>query len=92
MLHQTEAKAQCWRAIAIFNDERAEALVVVGRSSTQVRETYLEAYTDLFDEEEKEHIESMELQRWHGAPDAGQWLTQAKLKLPAQRLVGVAAA
>jgi hypothetical protein len=82
MLVQTEAKPQCWRAVAIF-DDRAEALLYLGRSSTQVRAGYVEAYLEVLDDEERGHVTSIALQRWHGAPDAGRWLHQNNLKVPA---------
>jgi hypothetical protein len=81
MFHQTEAKAQCWRAVAIFQDG-LEALILVGRSSTQVRSNYIESFMELFDEEEREQVQSIEMQRWHGAPDAGRWMQQSELKIP----------
>ncbi len=82
MFYQTEAKAQGWRAVAIFDDERGEALILLGRSSTQVRTGYIESYTDLLDEEEREHVQTIALQRWQGAPDAGRWMHQTNLKVP----------
>jgi hypothetical protein len=83
MFHQTEAKAQTWRAVAVFGDDRGEALILIGRSSTQVRQNYAESFLELFDEEERDMVESVSLQRWHGAPDAGRWMSQAVLKVPA---------
>ena len=41
MMIHTEAKAQGWRAIAVF-DDRPEALLYLGRSSTQVRSGFTE--------------------------------------------------
>jgi hypothetical protein len=82
MFHQTEAKAQGWRAMAVFDDGRAEALLLIGRSSTQVRAGYIESFMDLLDDEEREHVGSIALQRWHGAPDAGRWMHQTNLKVP----------
>src|SRR5947208_17024844 len=87
----TESKPQGWRAVAMFDDERAEALLYLGRSSTQVRAGYVEAFTEVLDEEEREHVTAIELQRWHGAPDDGRWVLQTQLKLPTQKLVKVAA-
>ena len=81
MFYQTESKAQGWRAMARFDDGR-EALLFIGRSSTQVRQGYVEAFHDLLDAEEREQIVSVSLQRWHGAPDAGRWLPQSNLALP----------
>jgi hypothetical protein len=82
MLIQTESKAQGWRAVAIF-DDRADALIFVGRSSTQVRQEFTEAFLELFDEEEREHATAIQLQQWNGAPDAGRWVHKSNLKLPA---------
>jgi hypothetical protein len=61
MFYQTEAKAQGWRAVAIFDDERSEALLFIGRSSTQVRSGYVESFMDLLDDEEREHVVSIAL-------------------------------
>jgi hypothetical protein len=82
MFYQTESKAQGWRAVAVFDDGRAEALILIGRSSTQVRAGYVESFTELLDDEEREHVETISLQRWHGAPDAGRWMHQTSLKVP----------
>jgi hypothetical protein len=89
--YQTESKPQGWRAIAKFDDERVDALLYLGRSSTQVRAGYVEAYLEVFDEEEREHITAIELQHWHGAPDDGRWVVQTQLRLPAPKLVKLAA-
>jgi hypothetical protein len=89
MMIHTEAKPQGWRAIAVF-DDRPEALLFLGRSSTQVRAGYTEAYLDLFDDEERSHIKSIMLQRWHGAPDAGRWLQQTTLKVPSASIAKLA--
>ena len=82
MFYQTEAKPQGWRAVAVFDDERAECLLYLGRSSTQVRAGYPEAFLEVLDEEEREHVTSIALQRWHGAPDAGRWVHQTNLTVP----------
>lgn len=83
MFIQTESKAQGWRAIAVF-DDRADALIFVGRSSTQVRQEYLDAYMELLDDEEREHVTTIQLQQWSGAPDAGRWILKNTLKVPTQ--------
>ena len=70
MLVTTESKAQGWRAVAVF-DDRGDALLVVGRSSTQVRQLYPDAFAEVLDEEEREHVSTIQLQQWSGAPDAG---------------------
>ena len=82
MLIQTESKAQGWRAVALF-DDRPDALIFVGRSSTQVRQEYVEAFTELLDDEEREHVTTIQLQQWSGAPDAGRWVLKNTLKVPA---------
>ena len=90
MLIQTESKAQGWRAIAIF-DDRPDALIFVGRSSTQVRQEYAEAYNELLDEEERDHVTTIQLQQWSGAPDAGRWVLKNTLKVPAPMKLKLAA-
>jgi hypothetical protein len=82
MLYQTESKPQCWRAVAVFDDGRDDCLIYLGRSSTHIRAGYVEAFLDVLDDEEREHVESIALQRWHGAPDAGRWMHQTNLKVP----------
>jgi hypothetical protein len=81
MFYQTEAKPQCWRAVAVF-DDRNDLLLYLGRSSTQVRAGYAEAFFEVLDEEERDHVRSVALQRWHGAPDSGRWLHQTNLNVP----------
>jgi hypothetical protein len=81
MFYQTEAKPQSWRAVAVF-DDRGDRLLYLGRSSTQVRAGFTVAYLEVLDSEEREHVQSISLQRWHGAPDSGRWLHQTNLTLP----------
>ena len=81
MLYQTEAKPQGWRAVAVFED-RSESLLYLGRSSTQVRAGFTQAFFEVLDDEERELVRSIALQRWHGAPDAGRWMHQTMLTIP----------
>jgi hypothetical protein len=81
MLIVTESKAQGWRAVAVISG-RGEALLFVGRSSTQVRGGYAEAYNELLDDEERDAVSTIKLQQWQGAPDAGKWIDKAELRLP----------
>ena len=81
MFYQTEAKPQGWRAVAVF-DDRTDRLIFLGRSSTQVRANFADAYFEVLDDEERDHVQSISLQRWHGAPDAGRWLHQTNLNVP----------
>jgi hypothetical protein len=81
MIYQTEAKPQGWRAVAVF-DDRADCLLYLGRSSTQVRANFTQAFFDVLDDEERDHVRSISLQRWHGAPDAGRWMHQTNLAVP----------
>lgn len=85
MLYQTETKPQCWRAVAIF-DDRPDFLLYLNRSSTQVRAGFRTAYFDLLDDEEREHIKAISLQRWNGAPDSGRWVHQTNLVVPTEKL------
>jgi hypothetical protein len=81
MFYQTEAKPQGWRAVAVF-DDRTDRLLYLGRSSTQVRNNVAEAYYEVLDDEERDHVRSISLQRWHGAADAGRWMHQTALNVP----------
>ena len=81
MFYHTEAKPQGWRAVAVF-DDRTDRLVYLGRSSTQVRAGYAAAFMELLDDEERERVRSVALQRWHGAADAGRWMHQTNLAVP----------
>jgi hypothetical protein len=81
MMFQTEAKMQSWRALAIFAD-RSECLIYVGRSTSQVREGYAEAYMEILDDEERGRVQRVELQCWQGAADQGHWIQKAILATP----------
>jgi len=81
MFYHTESKPQGWRAVAVF-DDRGDRLLYLGRSSTQVRAGFVEAFHEVLDDEEREHVISISLQRWHGAPDAGRWMPQTTLTVP----------
>jgi len=81
MFYPTEAKPQGWRAVAVFED-RGDRLLYLGRSSTQVRAGFGQAFFEVLDDEEREHVRAVSLQRWHGAPDAGRWLHQTNLTIP----------
>ena len=81
MFYQTEAKPQGWRAMAIF-DDRGDRLIYLGRSSTQVRAGFTAAFVEVLDDEERDHVRAISLQRWHGAPDAGRWVHQTNLSVP----------
>lgn len=81
MIELTEAKAQGWRAVVVF-DDRPDGLITLGRSSTAVRACYAESYLELYDEADQAHVQHIALQRWHGAADAGQWVHQSNLKTP----------
>jgi hypothetical protein len=59
-------------------------LVYLGRSSTQVRANFAAAYVEVLDDEERDHVRSISLQRWHGAPDAGRWMHQTNLTVPSK--------
>lgn len=90
MNYQTEAKPQCWRAVAVF-DDRPEALIYLNRSSPMVRAGYRAAFMDLLDEEERGHVKSVSMQRWQGAPDSGRWVHQSDLPVPMKEKIAIAA-
>ena len=85
MFYQTEAKAQGWRAVAVF-DDRPDCLIYLGRSTAQVRAGYVQAYFEVLDDEERDNVRSIRLEHWHGAPDAGRWMQQTMLTLPTAKL------
>ena len=58
MFYQTEAKPQCWRAVAVF-DDRPEQLLYLNRSSTQVRAGFRDSYFELLDDEERDHVKNV---------------------------------
>jgi hypothetical protein len=81
MFYPTEAKPQGWRAMAVF-DDRGDRLIYLGRSSTQVRAGFAAAFIEVLDDEERDHVTAVSLQRWNGAPDAGRWMHQSNLAIP----------
>ncbi len=81
MFYQTETKPQGWRAVAVF-DDRHDQLLYLHRSAPQVRAGVAKAFFDVLDDEEREHVKTISLQRWHGAPDSGRWLHQTNLTVP----------
>jgi len=81
MFYPTETKPQGWRAVAVF-DDRSERLIYLGRSSTQVRANLTEAYFEVLEDDERDHVKSISLQRCQGAPDAGKWQHHTNLNLP----------
>jgi len=85
MLYQTESKPQSWRAVAVFEDR--EMMLYLNRSAPQVRAGLREAFFDLLDEEEREQVKSIALQRWTGASDAGRWVHQSNIPLPTEKMV-----
>jgi hypothetical protein len=90
MIYRTEAKLQGWRALAVFEDG-GECLICLGRSTTQVRGSYANAFLDLLDEEERAQVRSISLQCWQGAPDEGKWLTKNTLNIPTRKTTPAAA-
>ena len=82
MFYHTEAKPQSWRAVAIFDDGRYDQLLYLNRSNTQVRAGYRTAFFEVLDEEERNHVKTIALQRWQGAPDSGRWVHQTNLTMP----------
>jgi hypothetical protein len=82
-MHKTlhETKAQRWRALAVFKDG-SEGLLYLGHSYAQVTEHYDEPYFEYYDQEERDRIAEIHLQKWVGAPDRGKWVTQKNIDFP----------
>lgn len=89
MFHQTEAKFQTWRALAVFADG-GEFLLYVGRSTTHVRAGYAAACAELLDEEEHAQLARVKLQCWEGAADRGHWILMGELPVPARKPAALA--
>jgi hypothetical protein len=81
MFSLTETKPQSWRAVAVF-DDRPDMLIYLHRSSTQIRAGYRTAFLELLEEDEREHVTAIAMQKWQGAADAGRWVHQSNLPLP----------
>jgi hypothetical protein len=45
----------------------------------------------VLDDEERDHVRSVSLQRWHGAADAGRWMHQSNLSLPTKAKLATSA-
>jgi hypothetical protein len=90
MSYPTEAKPQCWRAVAVFED-RPEILLYLNRSSPQVRAGLRTAFFEVLDDEERAACKSIALERWHGAPDAGRWVHQSTLAIPTAEKLALSA-
>lgn len=88
MFYHTESKPQGWRALAVF-ENGSEFLIFVGRSTTQIRAGYKEAFMELLDEEERAQVHKISLQCWDGAPDRGRWVSKGVLTIPDRAKVGV---
>jgi hypothetical protein len=69
--------------MAVFED-RSERLIYLGRSSVQVRANFTEAFLELFDDEDRDLVKHIALQRWQGAPDQGRRLHHTNLAVPSK--------
>lgn len=82
----TEPKAQRWRALAVL-DDGTEALLCLGQTVAQVRETYQLAWRSVFPPEVRTNVLEVVLQKWVGTPDFGSWQIQTPLPLPQESQV-----
>ena len=87
MFHQTEAKAQGWRALAVLADG-GTCLLYLGRSLPQVRAGYAAAFADFIEGGKRAGVRAIVLQSWQGAPDRGRWSFQGTLPVPSARAAG----
>ena len=84
-------------SLGVFDNDNSvsytadEALLYVGRSTTQIRAGYVEAYTELLDDEEKDLVTAIQMQQWQGTPDAGRWVHKNDLRIPVSAKVAKAA-
>ncbi len=77
----TERKPSNWRALAVYKDGR-ECLLLVGPNFSYVTENYDTPFYDYLEEDEREMVEKIHLQKWVGAPDNGHWQNQRQLAKP----------
>jgi len=77
----SEPKAQRWRALAILSNKQ-EALLCLGQSIVQVRDGYLVPWYKYFPLETRKKVTSIEIQKWVGMADLGNWEPQALLPIP----------
>jgi hypothetical protein len=90
VFHQTEAKFQGWRALAVF-DDGGEYLLFVGRSAPNVRAGYAAAFAELLDADERVRVVRVHLQCWEGAADRGHWVLMGTLPVPGRKAAAPAA-
>lgn len=81
----SETKPQRWRALALYNDGQ-EALLRLGSNIAQVTESYEYPFFELLDDEEREKVKEIHLQKWNGTADKGCWESQKQLPVPSDDL------
>ena len=47
-----------------------------------MRAGFAGAFFEILEDDERDQVRSISLQRWHGAPDAGRWIHQTSLNVP----------
>jgi hypothetical protein len=77
----TESMFQNWRALA-RNFNGNEHLLCLGGSYSQIKTAYAQAFRDVLTEDEQWEIKKIELQRWSGTADCGNWLVISALPIP----------
>lgn len=81
MFHHTESKFQGWRAVAVL-ESGCEYLLYLGRSSSQIRAGYEEAFFKNLSAQEQKSVTRVSLQCWQGAADQGTWTAKGSLAVP----------
>ena len=81
----TERSIQEFRAIAV-NQQGGEHLLALGKSYSDVKKHYPVAFHELLTRDEQDSIRKIELQRWMGTADRGQWVDKGGLAIPKARL------
>ena len=68
-----------------FHDLARYGAILDARSPSEFAEDHLPGAINapVLDDEEREHVTTIQLQQWSGAPDAGRWVLKTTLKVPA---------
>lgn len=77
----TPSPFHSWRALARRGDG-TEQVLTVGNSSTVVRSTYAEYFREELEDDEREIVVSILLQRWSGDAERGVWEERCPLRIP----------
>lgn len=82
-MHLQELKPQRWRSLAIM-ESGEEALICLGQSIVQIRESYVNAWIGVFTKEARAKTKEVIAQKWVGISSHGYWKFVMKMPHPKQ--------